>query len=247
MKIEFDGQTVLITGAAVGIGRAAAMKFAQNGAQIVLVDVNEEKLLKVKEELSEYTQEVMIFTCDVSDENRVNEVIAQVYARYGRIDILVNNAALWRQWSLFEETPVDIWKQYLDINVMGTVYFTNAVLKKMKENQFGRIINIASVAGVYGNANMAAYSATKGAVIAMTKALAKEVAGYGITVNSISPGSVSPSENPDPDYYQQSDLAFMGRTGTNMENANLICFLASREADYISGQNIQIDGCRKKM
>ena len=120
--MEFDGQTVLITGAAVGIGRAAAMKFAQNGAQIVLVDVNEEKLLKVKEELSEYTQEVMIFTCDVSDENRVNEVIAQVYARYGRIDILVNNAALWRQWSLFEETPVDIWKQYLDINVMGTVY-----------------------------------------------------------------------------------------------------------------------------
>ena len=116
----------------------------------------------------------------------------------------------------------------------------------MLENGYGRIINVSSVAGVYGNANMVHYSATKGALIAMTKALAKEVADKGVLVNCVSPGSVSPSENHDMNYFEKSELSFMGRTGTDMENANLICFLASDEASYISGQNIQIDGCRKK-
>lgn len=129
---------------------------------------------------------------------------------------------------------------------MGTVYFTKAVLPAMRENRYGKIINVASVAGVYGNANMVHYSATKGAVIAMTRALAKEVAVEGICVNAVSPGSVSPAENPDMDYYQPSELSFTGRTGTDNENAELICFLASDAASYISGQNIQIDGCRKK-
>lgn len=241
----FKGQTVLITGAAVGIGRAAAMKFAQKGAKVVLVDVNQDKLEAVKNELSEYTDEVLTFKCDVSDEKSVNQVVEQAFEAFGKIDILVNNAAIWRDWGPFEESTIEQWKRYLDINVMGTVYFTRAVIGRMKENKFGRIINIASVAGVYGKAKMVEYSATKGAVIAMSKALAKEVARYGITVNSISPGSVSPSENPDPNFYKDSELAHMGRTGTNMENAHLICFIASREADYISGQNIQIDGCRK--
>lgn len=112
--------------------------------------------------------------------------------------------------------------------------------------KYGRIINVASVAGVYGNANMVQYSATKGALISMTKALAKEVADKGVTVNAVSPGSVSPAENSDMDYFESSELSFMGRTGTDMENADLICFLASDEASYISAQNIQIDGCRKK-
>ena len=129
---------------------------------------------------------------------------------------------------------------------MGVVYFTQAVLPKMLENKYGRIINVASVAGVYGNAMMAHYSATKGAVIALTKALAKEVGDKGILVNSVSPGSVSPAECDDIDYTQESPLSYMGRTGSDRENANLICFLASDEASYISGQNIQIDGCRKK-
>ena len=116
----------------------------------------------------------------------------------------------------------------------------------MLENGYGRIINVSSVAGVYGNANMVHYSATKGALIAMTKALAKEVTDKGVLVNCVSPGSVSPSENKDMNYFENSELSFMGRTGTDMENANLIFFLASDEASYISGQNIQIDGCRKK-
>ena len=138
----------------------------------------------------------------------------------------------------------------MDVNVFGTVYCTRAVLPDMIEAGYGRIINVASVAGVYGNANMVHYSATKGAVISMTRALAKEVADKGITVNAVSPGSVTSSETnalDDLEATVPSQLAFMNRTGSPMENAHLICFLASDEAAYISGQNIQIDGCRKTM
>ncbi len=238
----FKNKTALITGAAVGIGRAAAIKFAENGAGLVLLDLDYEKLEAVKKELSKYTDNVRIFKCDVSDEARVNEIAKEV----GKVDILVNNAALWRCWSEFTETPTDEWKKFLDINIMGVVYVTRAFLPGMIERKWGRIINIASVAGVYGNANMVHYSATKGALISMTKALAKEVSDKGVTVNSVSPGSVSPATNPDVNYTEESTLSFMGRTGSGMENANLICFLASDEASYISGQNIQIDGCRKK-
>lgn len=244
--MNFKNKTALITGAAVGIGRAAAIVFAEKGANLVLVDIDYEKLEKVKEELKEYSENVLIFKCDVSNEEDVKRVTKEAMEHFGKIDILVNNAAVWRCWSSFLDTSVEEWKKFFDINVMGTVYFTKAVLPKMIENGFGRVINIASVAGVYGNANMAHYSATKGAVISFTKALAKEVTDKGVTVNAISPGSVSSAANPDIDSYEPSELSFMGRTGTDRENANLICFLASDEASYISGQNIQIDGCRKK-
>ena len=245
--MRFADKTALVTGAAVGIGRAVAVKLAQEGANVVLLDVDEEKLEIVKGEIEEYTKNVLAFQCDVSNEERVYSVVNESQKKFGRIDILVNNAALWRCWAPFTDTSTDEWRKFLDINVMGVVYCTKAVLPKMIENHYGRIINVSSVAGVYGNADMVHYSATKGAVISMTKALAKEVADKGITVNCVSPGSVSPAEQNDFDYVQPSELAFMGRTGSTMENANLICFLASDDAAYISGQNIQIDGCRKKM
>ena len=244
--MDFKGKVALITGAAVGIGRATAILMAERGASLVLVDINKEGLENLREELAKYTDSVMIFTCDVSDEQQVKEAVGTAEEKFGKIDILVNNAALWRCWSSFIETSVDEWKKYLDVNIMGVVYFTRAVLPQMIKNHYGRIINVASVAGVYGNANMVHYSATKGALISMTKALAKEVSAEGVLVNAVSPGSVSPSDNPDIDYTQESALSFVGRTGSVRENAELICFLASDAASYISGQNIQIDGCRKK-
>ena len=245
--MDFTNRVVLVTGASVGIGRAAAILFAQKGAKVTIVDINYEKLESVKEEILEYTQDVLAFQCDVSDEARVNEVIKETFDIFGKIDILVNNAALWRCTTLFVDTPIEEWKRYIDVNVMGVVYFSKAVLPKMLENGYGRIINIASVAGVYGKGTMAHYSATKAAVIAFSAALARETTDKGVLVNSVSPGGVSPSENPDIDFYEPSDLSYIGRTGTDRENANLICFLASEEASYISGQNIQIDGCRKRL
>jgi len=244
--VRFDGKIAMITGAAVGIGRAAALQFAENGAGVVLLDYNAEKLAQTEQEIRAYTDRVLCFVCDVSNEGQVNESVAAALAHFGKIDILVNNAALWRSWKPFSQISTQEWKNFMDINVMGVVYCTKAVLDQMVAAQYGRIINVASVAGVYGNAKMVHYSATKGAIIAMTKALAKEVAAQGVLINSVSPGSVSPSDQADIDHSQPSDLSFMGRTGTDRENANLICFLASDEASYISGQNIQIDGCRKK-
>lgn len=244
--MNFKNKVALVTGAAVGIGKAVALKLASEGANLVLLDINFEALSAVKDEAKACGANVLAFECDVSNEARVNEIVSEAKKHFGKIDILVNNAALWRTWKSFSEIPIDEWKSFIDINIMGVVYLTRAVLPSMLEESYGRIINVASVAGVYGNANMACYSTTKGALISMTKALAKEVADKGILVNAVSPGSVSPSNNPDMDYYEKSELSFMGRTGTDMENANLICFLASDEASYISGQNIQIDGCRKK-
>ena len=244
--MKFYNKIVLITGAAVGIGRGAAILFAMEGAKLVLADLNLEKLQALKGELAQYTSDILIYECDISNEGRVNEVVRDAVDKYGRIDILVNNAAVWRYWAPFVETSTDEWRKLFNINVYGTVYVTKAVLPGMIENGWGRVINIASVAGVYGNANMVPYSATKGAVIAMTQGLAKEVADKGITVNAISPGTVSSSVDENIDSFQQNELNYIGRTGTDRENAALILYLAGEEAAYISGQNILIDGCRKK-
>ena len=243
----FTGKVALVTGASVGIGRAVALQLAENGADLILLDVQYDKLKALKRELDVYTRRVTLYECDISDEARVNEVIKDAASRYERIDILVNNAALWRCHSKFIDTPTEEWRRFFDVNVMGTVYVTKAVLPLMLERRYGRIVNVASVAGIYGNGKMAHYSATKGAVISFTKALAKEVADSGVLVNAVSPGSVSPSAEEDVDFTQPSELSYLGRTGSDRENADLICFLASDRASYITGENIQIDGCRRKL
>lgn len=245
--MKFENKIAVVTGAAAGIGRATAMRFAEEGAVVAILDLNEEGIKMVAEELSGSVGEVIPYVCDISDEARVNEVFADIISRFGRVDILVNNAALWKWHSPFMDIPVDLWKRFMDVNLMGTVYCTRAALPSMLAQEWGRIINVASVAGEFGISSMAQYSASKGAVIAMTKALAKEVVTKGVLVNAIAPGSVSPGENPDIDYYKETGLSFMGRTGTDRENANLIAFLASDEASYISGTSIRIDGCRKTL
>lgn len=244
--MKFTGQTALITGAAVGIGRATALEMARQGASLILLDLDFEKLSALKEELAQYTDNVQIYRCDISNEKEVNQIVATSLEVVNKIDILINNAGIWRGHKSFLEISAEEWRKYFDINMFGTVYVTRAVLPSMLAQGYGRIVNVASVAGVYGNAYMTQYSATKGALISFTKALAKELSAKGVLVNAVSPGSVSPSDHLDLDYTQPSELSFIGRTGSGRENADLICFLASEEASYIAGQNIQIDGCRKK-
>lgn len=240
-------KVAMITGASVGIGRAVALQMAEKGAKLVLLDMNRETLRSLENELKAYKCEALCFVCDVSNIENVNACVKEAIEKFGKIDILVNNAAIWRIWEKFLETSVEKWNQFINVNVMGVVHCTKAVLPSMIENGYGRIVNVASVAGVYGNANMVVYSATKGALIAMSKALAKEVAEHGIIVNSVSPGMVSPSTNPDIEHTQPTEMCYVGRTGSDRENADLICFLASEKNGYIVGQNIQIDGCRKKI
>ena len=245
--MELQNKVALITGASVGIGRATALAMAEKGADLILLDINYEKLVSVKEELSAFASRVLIYACDISDEDCVKRTVSDAQEALGRIDILVNNAALWRDMVAFIDSSTELWRRYMDVNVMGTVYVTHAVLPSMLANGYGRIVNVASVAGIYGNRNMAHYSASKGAVIAFTKSLAKELSDTGVLVNAVSPGSVSPAQQEDVTYTQSSSLSYLGRTGSCRENAELICFLASDKATYITGQNIQIDGCRKKL
>lgn len=238
-------KTALVTGASVGIGKATAIKLAEEGYNVVLMDINEEKMSATKAECEKLGAKVKAYVCDVRDEKSVNASVSDALEAFGSIDILVNNAALWKVSHSFLDTPVDEWKLFFDVNVFGVVYVTRAVLPKMIENGYGRIVNVASVAGVYGNRNMSCYSATKGAIISLTKALAKEVAESGVTVNSVSPGTVSDSGKDDLYHTVPNPLSYMGRSGSDMENAELICFLCGDKVPYISGQNIQIDGCRK--
>lgn len=201
--MKFKNKVALITGAAVGIGKAVTLKLASEGAKLVILDTNYDMLSALKKQTDTYNAEVLAYKCDVSNENEVKKVAAEAEKHFGKIDILVNNAALWRSFKSFMEISTQEWHKFIDINLMGVVYTTKAVLPSMLKNGYGRIINVASVAGVYGNANMTCYSTTKGAIIAMTKALAKEVTDKGVLVNAVSPGSVSPSSNPDINYSEK--------------------------------------------
>ena len=245
MKFDFNGKVALVTGAAVGIGKATALLLAEGGAKTIIVDLNEEKLEEVRAEIISKGGEAIAYKCDVSNEEAVYATVKEATEKLGTVDILVNNAALWKTFGQFVDTSTDVWRKFLDVNVMGTVYFTKAVVDAMIEMGYGRIINVVSVAGVYGNRNMTFYSATKGAIISFSKALAKELTPKGITVNAVSPGTVSPSNEPDIDYTEPSEACYSGRTGSDRENAELICYLASDGSAYVSGQNIQIDGCRR--
>ncbi len=238
----FQNKTVIITGGAIGIGKATAIEFARQHANVCIVDVDAKGLDIVKRELVEMGANVSAYICDVSDETRVRDVVDAVKKQYGKIDILVNNAGIWRMQKTFWNTESSDWKRSIDINILGTMYFTHAVLPHMMEQKYGRIINIGSVAGIYGNATMVAYSMTKGAISSFTKALAKEVAAFGITVNNVAPGNVKNEGCED-----NLTLSFMNRSGKLEEFAYLISFLASDKAAFISGQDYLIDGCRKKM
>ncbi len=238
----FKNKTVVITGASIGIGKAAALEFAKMNANVCIVDINKEQLDLVKAEIEQFDTPVSAYIGDVSDENVTKKIVSSIIDTYGKIDILINNAGIWRFFDSFIDTDSSNWKKIINVNILGTMYFTHAVLGNMIDNKYGRIINIGSVAGVYGNKNMTAYSMSKGAVSAFTKALAKEVAEYGITVNNVVPGNVK-NEGAD----ENAALSFMNRSGKLEEFAYLISFLASDKAAFISGQDYLIDGCRKKM
>ena len=165
-----------------------------------------------------FGKEGKTYVCDVSDEQKVNEITKDALSKVGKIDILVNNAGIFRDMGTFIDIQTSMWKKYIDVNLMGVVYFTKALLPQMIENNYGKIVNVASVAGVYGNANMVHYSATKGAVISMTKALAKEVIGKGVNVNAISPGSVSSSH-----VSEDINHIFLSAVGTYPASEDVTC------------------------
>lgn len=237
----FNNRCALITGAAAGIGLATARTLAAHGVRLVLTDVNSDGLDKAVAELRESGADAVGFVLDVGSDEDIDRLAAGLEENDIKIDILINNAGIWRDnTGRFWETDPKSWIRRWRINVYGLMYLTRAILPGMIERRYGRVINVASVAGIYGISGMTDYSATKGAVIAFTKSLAKETTGYGVTVNSVSPGNIGDGD-------KDNGLSYAGRIGSYAECAELICFLASDNASWCSGQDYRADGCRKKM
>jgi len=243
--MNFQNQSAFITGVAHGIGRAIAVGLAENHAKkLILCDINQQGLLETAGLCQEAGAEVLVLPLDVTDQAAVEVAVEKALKFAGRIDILINNAGVYNDNHLFAESTAENWKRKIDTNIYGTLYPTRALINHMIENRKGHIVNIGSVAGVYGIANMADYSMTKGAIISFTVALAKEVTPLGLNVNCVSPGSIDVTENHSNPMPQHS---FKGLAGTPEQCANVVLFLASDDASYVSGQNYLVDGCRKKM
>ena len=232
---EIKDKVALITGASGGLGDKIAR------ATLALTDRSAERMEKLKEELG---SNVECFVADLGDSEAINQLVKDVEAKFGRIDILVNNAGLTRD-NLFIRMSDEDWQLVLDVNLTAGFKLAKAAVRGMMKRRFGRIIGIASVVGVTGNAGQANYSASKAGMIAMNKCLAQEVGSRGITVNSIAPGFIrTPMTDVLPDDVKAALLAKIpeAKLGEAQDIANVVAFLASDEAQYITGQTINING-----
>ena len=240
--MRLQGKVAFITGAASGIGRASALRFAAEGAKVLATDIREEELRSAVTAIAERGGEATAKTVDVRRPEDVRAAVEFALARYGRLDILVHCAAdtprVVKNRTHFVDSDEANWDWVIDVHLKGAMICAKAVLPSMIELGSGKIILFGSVAGIVGLAGMADYSAVKGGVIAFTRALAMEVGAAGVNVNCISPGMIHPVPG------VRSDGTYLGRAGTPEEVANLVLFLASDEANYITGQNYIIDGGR---
>jgi len=227
--MRFSGRRAVVTGGASGIGEAVAKRLAAEGAKVAVWDLNGG--IKV----------------DISNFESVEKALAETIKQIGGIDILVNSAGITGPTVPLLEFPIDGWKQVIDINLNGTFYCNRAVAPLMVAQNYGRIVNIASIAGKEGNPNASGYSASKAGVIGLTKSLGKELAKYNITVNAVTPAAV---RTPIFDQMPQTHIDFMlskipkGRFGTVDEMASLICWLASEESSFATGAVFDLSGGR---
>jgi len=239
------GKVALITGASRGIGRSIAIKFAQNGAKVVInYNGSKEKAEETLKEITDNGGEGMCIKANVAEMNEAQELIQTVIKEYGKIDILVNNAGITRD-NLVMGISEEDFDSVIGTNLKGTFNCIKSIYRPMLKQRAGRIINMSSIVGIVGNAGQANYSASKAGVIGITKSVAKEVAKRGITVNAIAPGFIQ-TDMTDvlSDKVKDSMLAQipMNRFGQTDDIANAALFLASDMASYITGQVITVDG-----
>ena len=242
--LRLTNQVAIITGGARGIGREIALAFAREGADVVLFDVNPELLEQTAQELRGLGRRAEGFSVDVTDGKQVDEGVAKVLDKLGRIDILINNAGITKDGLLIRMDDAQ-WDRVLNINLKGTFLCTRAVAKHMLKQRRGRIVSIASIVGIIGNPGQANYAASKAGIIGLTKAVAKELATRGVTVNAIAPGFIK-TEMTDalPEQAKQRLLAAvpMGTLGEPKDVAQAALFLVSEAARYITGHVLVVDG-----
>lgn len=243
--LEFENKVVMITGAGGAIGRQMCKQFAEAGADLVILDISEENAKQTATIVEELGRKALVGICDIRDSKGIKAIVEQAEEELGGVDILVNNAGgaagMIGKLSRFVDAEEETLRFIVDINLFGTMYCTQAVLPGMIRKEYGKIINIASISGVCGIVDRVDYSAAKGGIIAMTKALAMEVGEFNICVNAISPGNIMRDGIV---RYGGTFIGPKGRTGEPKDIANMALFLASAKADYITGQNYCVDGGR---
>ncbi len=241
---RFTGRTAVVTGGASGLGKASAARIVAEGGQVVLWDLNEDTLKAAAEEVGA----TAVVALDVADPAAVEAAAKTSHeALGGRIDILVASAGITGATVPVHEFPLDSWKRVVDINLNGVFYCCRAVTPYMLDNGYGRIVNVASVAGKEGNPNASAYSASKAGVIGFTKSLGKELAGKGVIANSLTPATF---ESPILEQLPQSQVDYMrskipmGRLGEVEESVAMVCFMASEECSFTTASTFDTSGGR---
>ena len=244
MKL-LEGKTALITGAARGIGKALALRFAQNGANIAFTDlVIDENAEQTKREIEELGVKCAAYASNAADFAQTAEVVDKIKVDFGHIDILVNNAGITKDGLMLRMTEGQ-WDAVINVNLKSAFNFIHAVLPLMMRQRKGSIINMASVVGVHGNAGQANYAASKAGLIALAKSIAQEVGSRGIRANAIAPGFIitdMTAKLPDDVKAEWCKKIPLRRGGTPEDVANIATFLASDMSSYVSGQVIQVDG-----
>ena len=244
---RFDGQVAIVTGAATGIGYGIARRLASEGAKLVMVDLNGSMGEQSSSEISARGAETRLVVGDVAESSTADEAVLQAMDSWGRLDILVNNAGITGVDGNIWETPVEEMDRVYRTNLRGVYSFCHAAIPAMLERDYGRIVNIASIAGKEGNPRMAPYSATKAAVIGLTKSVGKELAKTGVRVNCITPAVVQTRilDELTPEQIQYMvDRIPIGRTGDIAEIAALVAWLASEECSFSTGAVFDISGGR---
>ena len=240
----FDGKVAVVTGAARGIGQAIAKRLAQEGADVVICDLQAEWLAETAGIVQGLGRKALPLAVDVGDSEAVNACIAEVVKVFGKVDIMVNNAGITKDTLLVRMSDED-WDAVLRVNLKGTFLFSRAVAKHMMKQRSGAIVNIASISGIIGTAGQANYAASKAGVIALTKSTANELAARGVRANAIAPGFISSkmtdalSEEVRNQYLSRIPL---GRFGTVEDIANAVVFLASEQSSYLTGQTLNVNG-----
>ncbi|MBN1592682.1 MAG: 3-oxoacyl-[acyl-carrier-protein] reductase [Candidatus Coatesbacteria bacterium] len=239
-----EKRVALITGGARGIGKAIASRLARDGMNVAICDLLEDAMRETKVELESLGSDTATFSCDVTDLDRVSEMVAGVEEHYGRLDVLVNNAGITND-KLLMRMSGDDWGKVLSVNLTSVFNCTKSVIRGMLSNRWGRIISISSVIGLMGNAGQANYAASKAGIIGFSKSVAREVASRGVTVNVITPGYIeTPMTRDLPEKAKQQlfDMIPMKRLGTPEDVANAVAYLASDDAGYITGQILNVNG-----